>query len=99
MRRAIAAVPLLLALAGLPCQSQAHSFFDSSCCGGRDCKLAPAHGVTWTPQGWAVEATSETVPFADPRIRYNPPDEPGVFICQIPGQPKLTCLYLPHPEI
>lgn len=91
----LAALAFVLATCGA---ARAHSFYDTWCCSGEDCRPAPAGTVTWTPAGWSVGATHETVPFDDTRLRVTPPGEPAFHICIVPGQPRLRCLYVPQPE-
>lgn len=76
----------------------AHSFYSAVCCSGKDCAPAPLNTVHWSPAGWQVDETHETVPFNDPRIRFTPPGQPQFHLCIVPGQSRVRCLYVPLPE-
>ena len=47
----------------------AHDFYSLACCSGRDCGMALPGDVTWTPAGYLVRSTGETIPLDDPRIQ------------------------------
>lgn len=94
---ALAAIVIVfLAFQALP--ANAHMWFSNMCCSDRDCDAAPLGTVKWTMDGWSITTTKEVIPFGDSRIQYNPPNEPQIYICQLPGAPRLRCLYLPEPQ-
>lgn len=96
---ALAALAVVAAIAsGIISTARAHDFYDQWCCTGKDCAPALSGEVTWTPQGWAVSRTHETIPFDDKRIRYTPPGQPQFHICQVPHISTIRCLYVPEPE-
>lgn len=95
---ALLVLSLVFVIYFLAKDAHGHDFFSNACCSDRDCGPAKLGSVVWTPAGWAVALTGETVPFDDTRIQYNPPDEPGIFICKVPAVKRLRCLYLPEPQ-
>ena len=39
------------------------------CCSGIDCAQMPAGEIVPTPEGWRVNASGETIPYADSRVK------------------------------
>lgn len=97
---------VLIALVGVS-QAVAHEAitgwtYPNSCCSARDCYQMEPGDVTWTPDGYRIEATGEVVPFE--RTRRSPD---GFFHrCSSRGNPskptigktfqKGRCLWVPE---
>lgn len=94
----LAAIVYLVAAIAFGSVTHAHSFYSSACCSGRDCTMAAPGDVTWTPAGYVVKSTGETIPLTDPRIQHSPPGEPGYRLCVPPYDAKARCLYVPEVE-
>lgn len=73
----------------------AHSFYSLACCSNLDC--GPTTGVKWSEAGWVIEATGETVPFNDMRIKESP--DVQFHTCLPASWKRVRCLYVPGPGI
>ena len=73
--------------------TQAHDWYPYSCCSDRDCHPVPPEAVQFTPTGWRVRTTGETIPFD--KTRFSP--DGRYHICSRGGKPdgKTICLFTP----
>jgi hypothetical protein len=62
--RSIALAAAISALASPALSHDAPSgwSYPPRCCGGRDCQALPRNAVKWTPAGWLILETGETIP-------------------------------------
>lgn len=94
---------LFLAM-GVVEKSEAHSWYDGSCCSEQDCYQTGIGEVERRPDGWFVVLTKELIPFDDERIRRSL--DPLIHRCVITtwkGQVRVPrevsptlCLYIPE---
>ena len=87
-------------------RASAHSWYESSCCSGQDCRPMPVGTVKITPQGYELSIPDGPVvkiSNTDPRIRMipisAPPEDRFRFhVCTAMGRPSGTvlCVYVPE---
>jgi hypothetical protein len=75
-------------------QARGHSWYETSCCSGKDCAPVEDGVVTEGPNGVHVQGFGLMSP-SDPRIRWSRDDRD--HLCVIHGMPntmsKLRCVY------
>ena len=49
--------------------------YPASCCSNFDCRTVAAADISERPQGFIVNATGETIPYKDVRVRQSPDGE------------------------
>ena len=77
-------------------EAQSHSFYDPSCCSGRDCHPIAMTAVVVGHDGYHVNSTGEIISFRDSRIRPSP--DGGYHRCSYGGRnsSRTICLYVPQ---
>ncbi len=72
---------------------QAHDWYPFYCCHDKDCRPVDESAVKFTPKGWFITNTGETIPFN--RAQYSP--DGRFHICSYGGLPeaKTICLFTP----
>ncbi len=72
---------------------EAHDWYPFSCCSDKDCHPVDASAVKYTPAGWMVRVTGETIPFK--KVRSSP--DGRFHICSYGGLPeaKTICFFAP----
>lgn len=78
----------LLVLSGM---ARPHDLYEWACCSNLDCAPVADSAITTTDQGYRVNATMETVPYGDARIR-KPIDE-NYHVCRNQSTGVLLCIY------
>lgn len=82
---------LIIALLAGP--AAAHDWYPQACCSMKDCFPIPIEDVEYTPDGWYIRSTGETVPFD--RTRTTPADGGGQFHrCSYGGNPTAPTIML-----
>lgn len=78
---------------------QAHDWYPTECCSGRDCSQSPPGEVVWTPEGWVIAASGEIIGHDDKRIRRDG-KATGIHRCSYGGRPeaRTICLFIPELE-
>jgi len=73
--------------------AEAHDWYPYSCCTDKDCRPVPSNAVKYTPAGWQVRLTGETIPFK--KVRHSPDGQ--FHICSYGGLPeaKTICFFAP----
>lgn len=74
-------------------EARAHDWYPFACCHDRDCRPVDSEAVQFTPGGWRITNTGETIPFDRARVS---PD--GRFhVCSYGGKAtgKTICLFTP----
>lgn len=97
----------VLALVLLTSPAMAHSWYDRSCCGGRDCAPIPGSAVNVTDDGYEIHLEKGdhplvkgpiffTIPHGDPRIQGSPDGRyHGCVIPSSDGRQNFLCFFVP----
>ncbi|MBZ7927634.1 hypothetical protein [Ensifer adhaerens] len=95
MRISIALGFCLLAFPALAHDAPSGWSYPMSCCSNFDCREVPAADIGERPQGFIVNATGETIPYKDSRIRQSPDGE--YHWCSTNGSHtgRTICLFVP----
>jgi len=67
-----------------------HSWYESWCCNGQDCRPIEAERVTARPDGYHVEGYDRVVPYSEAR----PSGDKDYHVCEIPAG-HIRCFYAP----
>jgi hypothetical protein len=72
---------------------EAHDWYPYSCCSDKDCRPVMADAVRYTPAGWQIRLTGETIPFR--KTRHSPDGQ--FHICSYGGLPeaRTVCFFAP----
>lgn len=73
--------------------ARAHDWYPYDCCSDKDCAPIAESAVQFTPAGWLVRRTGETIPFD--AVRTSPDGQ--FHLCSRGGKPdgKTICLFTP----
>ena len=97
----------VLALVLFASPAMAHSWYDHSCCGGRDCSPIPGSSLNETADGYAIHLERGDhplvkgplllfIPYGDPRILGSPDGRyHGCVVLSSDGRQSFLCFYVP----
>lgn len=78
-------------------EARAHSWYDTSCCSGRDCEAISIEAVTESATGWTVDYLSKQgfiVHGFTPRGKERDSQDGQFHGCAMPD--RFLCLYVPR---